>query len=138
MNRKYVCVHCMKERGNGCRCVSPFADNEILADMRRERKFEMLNRMLPGFTKMIDSMIISGDYSNELIPRLLPPFSRMRDIQLRKAFVTPIKSALKPDIGSPPEHQGGGLMKPFRVTHYSSGIKIQADLISSFPDRWRW
>lgn len=57
-----VCVHCMKERGAGCRCVSPFADNAVLAGMRDDLAQESaLKSVIAMMQRMTDNMLLFGD-----------------------------------------------------------------------------
>ena len=52
----------MKARENGCRCVSPFADNNVLADMRHEQiQEETLKGVIAMMQRMTDNMLTLGD-----------------------------------------------------------------------------
>ena len=53
MGGKYVCVHCMKERGNGCRCVSPFDDT--LSDLVKRHR--MVSGILARAIKRMPSFL---------------------------------------------------------------------------------
>ena len=58
----YKCVHCGRERGNGCRCVSPFADNDILAAMRDELAQEnSMKSIIAMMQRSVDNMLLFGD-----------------------------------------------------------------------------
>ena len=62
MTGKYVCVHCGRERGNGCGCVSPFADNAVLAAMRDDVAQEnAMKSVIAMMQRMTDNMLLFGD-----------------------------------------------------------------------------
>ncbi len=62
MPGKYLCVHCGRERGNGCGCVSPFADNAVLAAMRDDVAQEnAMKSVIAMMQRMTDNIFAFGD-----------------------------------------------------------------------------
>ena len=115
----YVCVHCMKERGNGCRCVSPFADNAVLAAMRDDREFcDALDRIRLRIAGITDSMFLLEDafsrvfesYRENIFDRDDHRGDALTYYGLRKRQIS-----LRHDPGDSPKIDTGKLMSSFHV-----------------------
>jgi hypothetical protein len=118
--------------------------HEMRENVKREtavNKFDaMLGEMLPGFQAMIDSMILSGDYNDDLIPRRLPrDFLRPPENDRKLPFFNTgrlMPSRKIVDINQP-EYQHGGLIISCGVDYsYKSrfGFPFAANVVDESGD----
>ena len=70
MTSNYVCVHCGRERGNGCGCVSPFDD--------RPSEFTKSCRRIMGSVRRLSKSIIA--FSIALTPFAQKQIQTQREI----------------------------------------------------------
>ena len=119
--QRYICVHCLLEKNipGGCLCVSPFADNAVLADMRRQDELdEYMNRLGASVLVVGEAMMLLGDACRDSV--FTQPSHRLDWERRRKEgfFNTPGKN--RQDgysiFSEPPEYQSGGLMSSFDVS----------------------